>query len=194
MKALVLMTFTSLADAPPESWRSPLLLLLIAKDCLLTLVKSRLALGSPGCSWPCRKWPNTQENGCCLPPSDHIQSKILFQTKQDQERGMNGPASLFHSWHWVLFNLTHQVERRYTRMAGTVHAEAHDILAEIEDILVRNVWEILTKSIDSSSLRFQKDEDFTFAVPGQPTWKREEFKVNYPPFRRLVGNFFLCIF
>ena len=50
MKALVLMTFTSLADAPPESWRSPLLLLLIAKDCLLTLVKSRLALGSPGCS------------------------------------------------------------------------------------------------------------------------------------------------
>jgi len=103
MKALVLMTFTSLADAPPESWRSPLLLLLIAKDCLLTLVKSRLALGSPGCSWPCRKWPNTQENGCCLPPSDHIQSKILFQTKQDQERGMNGPASLLHSWHWVLF-------------------------------------------------------------------------------------------
>ena len=55
------------------------------------------------CSSPCRKWPNTQENGCCLPPSDHIQSKILFQTKQDQERGMNGPASLLHSWHWVLF-------------------------------------------------------------------------------------------
>ena len=52
------------------------------------------------CSSPCRKWPN---NGCCLPPSDHIQSKILFQTKQDQERGMNGPASLLHSWHWVFF-------------------------------------------------------------------------------------------
>ena len=49
------------------------------------------------CLSPCRKWPNTQENGCCLPPSDHIQSKILFQTKQDQERGMNGPASLLHS-------------------------------------------------------------------------------------------------
>ena len=43
------------------------------------------------------KWPNTQENGCCLPPSDHIQSKILFQAKEDQERGMNGPASLLHS-------------------------------------------------------------------------------------------------
>ena len=37
-------------------------------------------------------------------------------------------------------------------MAGTVHAEAHDILAEIEDILVRIVWEISTKSIDFSSL------------------------------------------
>ena len=29
------------------------------------------------------KWPNTQENGCWLPPSDHIQSKTLFQTKPD---------------------------------------------------------------------------------------------------------------
>ena len=37
-----------------------------------------------------------------LPPSDHIQSETLFQTKQDQERRMNGPASLLHSWHWVL--------------------------------------------------------------------------------------------
>ena len=91
-----------------------------------------------------------------------------------------------------MFNLIHQVEKRYTRMAGTVHAEAHDILAEIEDILVRNSCEFFTKSIDFSSLLYnimiQKDEDFTFAVPGQPTWKREEFKVNYPPFRRLVGN------
>ena len=41
---------------------------LIAKDCLLTLVKSRLALGSPGCLFvrlsPCRKWLNTQTNSC----------------------------------------------------------------------------------------------------------------------------------
>ena len=40
---------------------------IFAKDCLLTLVKSRLALGSPGCSFvrlsPCQKWPNTKENG-----------------------------------------------------------------------------------------------------------------------------------
>ena len=59
-----------------------------------------------GCSFvclsPCRKWPNTQKNGCWLPPSDHIQSKTLFQTRQDQEKGMNGPACLLHSWRWVL--------------------------------------------------------------------------------------------
>ena len=34
-----------------------------------------------------RKW-------LLLPLSDHIQSETLFQTKQDQEWGMNGPASL----------------------------------------------------------------------------------------------------
>ena len=77
----------------------------IAKDCLLTLVKSRLALGSPGCdcSSPCQKWPNTQENGCWLLPSGHIQSENLFQIRQYQKKGMNGPASLLHSWRWVLF-------------------------------------------------------------------------------------------
>ena len=31
-----------------------------------------------GCLWPCPKWPNTQENCCWLPPSDHIQSETLF--------------------------------------------------------------------------------------------------------------------
>ena len=73
------------------------------------MVKSRLALGSPGCSFvrlsPCQKWPNTKENGYWLPPSDHIQSETLFQTRQDQEKGMNGPASLLHSWRGVLFIL-----------------------------------------------------------------------------------------
>ena len=43
-----------------------------------------------------RKW-------LLITPSDHLQSETLFQTRQDQERGMNGHASLFHSWHWVLF-------------------------------------------------------------------------------------------
>ena len=66
-----------------------------------SLFKSRLALGSPGCSVgcssPCRKWPNTQENGYWLPPSDHIHSW------PDQERGIISQASLLHSWHWVLF-------------------------------------------------------------------------------------------
>ena len=56
-------------------------------------------------SSPCRKWPNTQKNGCWLPPSDHIQSENLFQIRQDQEKGMNGPASLLHSWRWELICL-----------------------------------------------------------------------------------------
>ena len=70
-----------------------------------SLVKSRLALGSPGCSFVRSIGCHHAENGpihrkmvvACPLPSDHIQSKILFQTKQDQERGMNGPASLLHS-------------------------------------------------------------------------------------------------
>ena len=73
----------------------------IAKDCLLTLVKSRLALGSPGCRSfvrlsPCQNGP-IHSKWFLLSPSGHIQSETLFQTTQDQERGMNGPASLLHS-------------------------------------------------------------------------------------------------
>ena len=30
-------------------------------------------------------------------PRDHIQSETLFQTRQDQERGIKGTASLLHS-------------------------------------------------------------------------------------------------
>ena len=48
-------------------------------DCILqktafSLVKSRLALGSPGCycSSPCQKWLNTQKNSCWLRPNDQI--------------------------------------------------------------------------------------------------------------------------
>ena len=53
------------------------------------LVKSRLALGSPGCLFvrvsPCRKWPNTLENGCWLPPIiSSIHSETLFHTRQDE--------------------------------------------------------------------------------------------------------------
>ena len=31
--------------------------------------------------------------------------ETLFQARQDQERGIIGPASLLHSWHWVLLFL-----------------------------------------------------------------------------------------
>ena len=75
----------------------------ILQKTAFSLVKSRLALGSPGCSFvwlsPCRKLPNTQENGWWLAHSDHIHSWNPFL---DQERGIIGPASLLHSWHWVL--------------------------------------------------------------------------------------------
>ena len=75
-------------------------MLSIAKDRLLTLVKSRLALRSPGCLFgclsPCQKLPNTQENGCLLPSSDHIQGETLFQARLDEEREIIGPASLLH--------------------------------------------------------------------------------------------------
>ena len=48
------------------------------------------------CLWPpSQKWPNTQEDGC----NGHIKKRNSFP---DQERGMNVPASLLHSWHWVL--------------------------------------------------------------------------------------------
>ena len=73
--------------------------LAIAKDLLLTGEQACTCFG-----WvsACRKWSNTHGNGCWLCPSYQIQSETLFQTRQDQERGMNGQASLLHSWHWVL--------------------------------------------------------------------------------------------
>ena len=49
------------------------------------------------CSSPCQKWPNTQENGCYCPLVVTSKVKLFFQTTQDEERGMNGPASLLHS-------------------------------------------------------------------------------------------------
>ena len=36
------------------------------------------------CLSPCRKWPNTQENSCWLPPSDHTQSETLFETRKEE--------------------------------------------------------------------------------------------------------------
>ena len=51
---------------------------------------------------PCRKWPNTQENGCWLPQSDHIHRRYPFP---DQEWGIIGQASVLHSWQRVMFFL-----------------------------------------------------------------------------------------
>ena len=109
----------------------------IANFFALSLVKSRLALGSSGWligrSFGCHHAKNglmhrkmvvdctggaflnkgaihpwvggrgrmTQQS---LPNAPVIKSiwETLFQTRQNQERGMIGQASLLHSWHWVL--------------------------------------------------------------------------------------------
>ena len=48
-----------------------------------------------GGSSQCQEWPNTQENGCWSHPRSN--------PFPDQGRGIIGPASLLHGWHWVLF-------------------------------------------------------------------------------------------
>ena len=40
----------------------------------------------------------------------------------------------------------------------------------------------------NSSFFLTQDDDFTFAVTGQPEWKREDFKVLYPKFRHTVSS------
>ena len=71
-----------------------------AKDCLLTLAKSRLALGSPGCSFVRLFVRHHAENG----PIDRkmvvdcplvITSKVKIFSRPDS--GIIGPASLLHS-------------------------------------------------------------------------------------------------
>ena len=80
---------------------------IIAKDCLHTgqaQACTRITL-LVGCSFvrlsPCRKWPNTQNNGCWLPHSNHIHGRYPFS---DQKLEIIGQASLLHGWHWILFN------------------------------------------------------------------------------------------
>ena len=58
----------------------------IAKDCLLTGQEQTCRIN--WLSSPCRKLPNTQENGCWLPRV--ITSKVKPFSRQDQERGMKG--------------------------------------------------------------------------------------------------------
>ena len=56
------------------------------------------------------KWPNTQENGCSLPPCDHNQGQTLFQTRLDQEKATIGSAVFLHCWHWILLFLCRHFE------------------------------------------------------------------------------------
>ena len=41
---------------------------------------------------PCRKWPNTQENGCWQPPSDHIHSWNPFPDQTRKEEWLVQPV------------------------------------------------------------------------------------------------------
>jgi len=56
---------------------------------------------------------------------------------------------------------------RHKKLAGTVHADAWEILLEIENIL---------------------DDDFSLVVQGQPECKREQFKERYPLFRQKLAD------
>ena len=80
--------------------------------------------------------------------------------------------------------------RRHTELAGTVHANAPEILLEIENLLVKNNDSYKDTKILSSEVPyyywFTQDDDFSLVVPGQPECKREEFKVRYPLFREKV--------
>ena len=96
----------------------------IAKDWLLTGQEQAW----PRITWffgwlsPCRKWPNTQEHGCWLPPSDHIYSWNPFsRPDQTKKRGIIGSASLLYSWHWDLLIL----EKNPIKWANKRHDSQH---------------------------------------------------------------------
>ena len=116
---------------------------------------------------PCQKWPNTKENGYWLPPSDHIQSETLFQTRQDQEKEMNGPASLLHSWRWVLFSL----------MIKTLHCNGYFFEKKTErnqkgkDIFNSNICEFVNSSVVPSSCFISK----TARIPFQENMQNVTF-------------------
>ena len=71
-----------------------------------SLVKSRLAIGSPCCSGVCLVvtiLKTYTEYFCWLPYSDHIHRCNPFQIRPYHKRGIIGPPGLLHSWHLVLF-------------------------------------------------------------------------------------------
>ena len=79
----------------------------IAKDCLLTgqeqaCTRITRLFGWFGVIMP--KLPNTYEDGCWLPHGDHINRWYPFPDRtRNEEKLVNGQASLWHRWHWVLF-------------------------------------------------------------------------------------------
>ena len=66
----------------------------IAKDCLLTCQEqactriTRLFVRLP----PCQKWPYTQENGCWLPPSDHIHIWNPFPARPEKRNNWSSKS------------------------------------------------------------------------------------------------------
>ena len=116
-------------------------------------------------------------------------SNVLMQAWQKITEKMLQPTryilSFILSYIWKCW--TYKVEKRYTKLDGTVHADAPDILAEIETILVSNFSSFTFLSFNPSYFLTQ-DDDFTFALTGQPEWKREDFKMLYPKFRHTVSS------
>ena len=70
--------------------------MIVLQKTAFSLIKSRLALGSPGCSVvvvsPFRKWPDAHKKGCWMPPSDHIHRWNPF-TDQTRPRKRNNWSS-----------------------------------------------------------------------------------------------------
>ena len=81
---------------------------IFAKYCLLTLVKSRLALRSLGCLFvrsfvTMPKMAKYTGKWLLLPPSGHIQSETLFSDHTRPGKRNEWSSQYLHSWHWVLF-------------------------------------------------------------------------------------------
>ena len=82
------------------------------KTAFLHWSRAGLHSGSSGCLFvwsfvlvsPCQNDPIHRKIVVDCPTvfTVHIQGETLFQARLDQERGINGTASLLHSWQWVL--------------------------------------------------------------------------------------------
>ena len=128
------------------------------------MVKSRLALGSPfcffRCSSPCRKWPNTQTNGCWLPPSDHIQSETLFQTRKKEY--LVQPVFCIvdtRSCHFYLPSFRDQSPRHKQRCSSCLFCLQH-FTGHYETVkLEQKIWNLLNQM-------FSDPENFSSSIQG----------------------------